>query len=135
MSLAPSCAGIFGGPSHSASAMSAVAPLPFVAQFACGLVLVDFPPQSFAESNKRIQVSQLERNLASMSVDGGVGIGLARSIDYLNAAMHNASENGHGGVRWKKSEQSRPMKEACDHAKITPAGLVPHPATYLAVRW
>ena len=136
MSLAPSCAGIFGGPAHSASAMSAVAPLPFVAQFACGLVLVDFPPQSFAESNKRIQVSQLERNLASMSVDGGVGIGLARSIDYLNAAMHNASENaaperwfrqrrrgdfdagdtvsderiprGHGGVRWKKSEQSRP---------------------------
>ena len=66
--------------------MSAVAPLPLVAQFACGLVLVDFPPQSFAERNKRIQVSQLERNLASMSVDGGVGIGLARSIDDLNAA-------------------------------------------------
>ena len=163
MSLALSCAGIFGGPAHSASAMSAVPPLPLVAQFACGLVLVDFPPQSFAESNKRIQVSQLKRNLASMSVDGGVGIGLARSIDDLNAATHNASENaaperwfrqrrrgdfdagdtvsgeriprGHGGDLWKKSEQSRPMKEACDHAKITPAGLVPHPATYLAVRW
>jgi hypothetical protein len=79
--------------------MSAVAPLPLVAQFACGLVLVDFPPQSFAERNKRIQVSQLERNLASMSVDGGVGIGLARSIDDLNAATHNASENA-APERW-----------------------------------
>ena len=103
MSLAPSCAGVFGGPAHSASAMSAVAPLPFVAQFACGLILVDFPPQSFAESNKRIQVSQLERNLASMSVDGGVDIGLARSIDYLNAAMHNASENA-APERWFRGD-------------------------------
>ena len=99
MSLALSCAGVFGGPAHSASAMSAVAPLPFVAQFACGLVLVDFPPQSFAESNKRIQVSQLERDSRQYVGRRRRRYRSRQVYRLLDAAMHNASENA-APERW-----------------------------------
>jgi hypothetical protein len=72
--------------------MSAVAPLPLVARFACGLVLVNCPPQALAESNERTPVGQLEGDLASLSIGGGEGVGLARSVDDLDVT-HNASEN------------------------------------------
>jgi len=64
--------------------MSAVALtgwLPLVARSACALLLVDYPPQPLAERNERSPVSQLERNLAGLSVDGGVGVGFARPLD------------------------------------------------------
>jgi hypothetical protein len=66
--------------------MTAVAPtgsLPLVARSACALLLVDYPPQPLAERNERGPVSQLERNLAGLSVDRGVGVDFARPLDAI----------------------------------------------------
>jgi hypothetical protein len=63
------------------SAVALTGPLPLVARFVGALLLVNCPSQPLAKSNERSPVSQLERNLASLSVDSGVGIGFARSLD------------------------------------------------------
>ena len=63
------------------TAVALTGSLPLVARSACALLLVDYPPQPLAERNERGPVSQLERNLAGLSVDGGVGVGFARPLD------------------------------------------------------
>jgi hypothetical protein len=63
------------------SAVALTGSLPLVARFVCALLLVNCPSQPLAKSNERSPVSQLERNLASLSVDSGVGVGFARSLD------------------------------------------------------
>jgi hypothetical protein len=63
------------------SAVALTGSLPLVARFVCALLLVNCPSQPLAKSNERSSVSQLERNLASLSVDSGVGVGFARSLD------------------------------------------------------
>ena len=63
------------------TAVALTGSLPLVARSACALLLVDCPPQPLAERNERGPVSQLERNLPRLSVDGGVGVGFARPLD------------------------------------------------------
>jgi hypothetical protein len=63
------------------TAVAPTGPLPLVARSACALLLLDYPPQPLAERNERGPVSQLERNLAGLSVDRGVGVDFARPLD------------------------------------------------------
>jgi len=72
--------------------------LPLVARSACALLLVDYPPQPLAERNERSPVSQLERNLAGLSVDGGVGVGFARPLDDPYAAHGAIPEKTSGSM-------------------------------------
>ena len=69
------------------SAVALTGSLPLVARFVCALLLVNCPSQPLAKSNERSPVSQLERNLASLSVDSGVGVGFARSRQSLRDAF------------------------------------------------
>ena len=57
--------------------------------FPCGL-LFDGPLQPLTERNQSMPVTQSEKNLAGLSVQGGVGIGLGWFLDDLDAA-HGAT--------------------------------------------
>jgi len=63
------------------TAVALTGSLPLVARFVCALLLVNCPSQPLAKSNERSPVGQLERNLAGLSVDRGVGVDFARPLD------------------------------------------------------
>jgi len=84
-----------GGPTDSRSCSTLMCPAAFWGwlsrpSFPCGLrLLFNSPTQPLAECNQGMPVTQSEKNLAVLSVHGGVGIGLVRLLDDLDAT-HNA---------------------------------------------
>jgi hypothetical protein len=90
------------------TAVALTGSLPLVARAACALFLMDYPPQPLAERNERSPVSQLERNLAGLLVDGGVGVGFARPLDDPYATHGAIAPETSGSIGGSQSRISRP---------------------------
>jgi hypothetical protein len=93
-----------GGPTDSRSCSTLMCPAAFRDSlsrscFPCGLrLLFNSPPQPLAECNQGMPVTQSEKNLSGLLVHRGVGIGLVRFLDDLDAT-HNATPKKAPGPR------------------------------------